>query len=432
VSYFWGSQTQWTINCDAPTYFSPHTCLVVNVQAGGKQLDGPALAVGEFVAIYADPATSSASGLSAVWFRTSKTPLASWPLPKGYTGATPAPTTPPGASPTAAPTAKPSATPAPAPSVPAAPGALPWVYVQSFSSSSPFRKTVAQHKANGGWVLSQSAMNSLWGQGIGGQDLSDNTYMFPVYVGGSGDPVKTISCTGYGRCNGHGLQIHVPSGAKPEVHADGHMAVIDTTQNIEFDGYQCYVGSGSLSCTWGGVYTLGGSGITNSGSDGVHGGYAAGVMNITAQELLNGHIDHALAMATKCLNNPSVYPADTHNGGTDGSCGWSGAPSYGNLVHLTLSPSQIAATSHSAECKTILNALATYGAYTYDTGSTGLSLITQSTLSYTALGKSSPWATTILPHMQAKGEASGSYWNSCLNGLSASNFELVQIPAGSY
>ncbi len=65
ISWFWGNQNQWTINCDAPTYFSPHTCLVVNVQSGGTHVDGPALAAGEFVAIYADPATSGASGLNA-------------------------------------------------------------------------------------------------------------------------------------------------------------------------------------------------------------------------------------------------------------------------------------------------------------------------------------------------------------------------------
>ncbi len=441
VSYFWGDQNQWTINCDAPTYFAPNTCLVVNVQAGVKQYDGPPLAVGEFVAIYADPKTASAGGLSASWFRTSLTPFAGSPLPKGYSAATPAPsatgtpaptkTAAPTAAPTVAATAAPTLAPTPAPT-PSVSNALGGVYAQLFSASSPFRTTAAQLKAAGASVLAQSAMNSLWNQGIGSQDLGPSTYMFPLYVSSAGDPLATIACTGYGRCNANGMQIHVPSGAQPEGHADGHIAVIDTVQNVEFDGYQCSRGSGTLSCTWGGKYALGGSGITNSGSDAVHGGYAAGVMNITAQELLNGHIDHALAVATKCLNNPTVYPADPNNGGSDAGCGGSGAPSYGHMMHLLLSPSQIAATQHSAECKTILTALATYGAYTYDTGSTGLSLITQSTLSYSALGASSPWMTTILPHMAAAGEASGTYWYSCLNGLSASNFELVQIPAGSY
>ena len=311
-------------------------------------------------------------------------------------------------------------------------GTVPGVYSQWFSSSSPFRTTVAQEKAAGGVVLAHSAMDSLWSQGIGSQDLSPATFMFPLYLSSASDPVKTISCTGYGRCNAHGLQIHVPNGAQPEAHSDGHIAIIDATQNLEFDGYQCSIGSGSLACTWGGMYTLGGNGITDTGSDAVHGGYAAGVMTITAQELLNGHIDHALAMATRCLNSPTVYPADLAAGGTDTSCGWSGAPSYGDMVHLVWSASQIAASNHSSECKAVLTALATYGAYTYDTGSTGLSLITQSTLSYSALGQSSPWTTTVLPDIQAAGEANGTYWNSCFDGLSSADFELIQIPAGSF
>lgn len=276
-------------------------------------------------------------------------------------------------------------------------------------------------------------MNSLWNQGgISSQDLSPNSYMFPLYVSSGNDSLKTISCTGYGQCNANGMQIHVPNGARPEPQGDGHIAIIDTTQNLEFDGYQCSVGSNTLSCTWGGKYALGGNGITNSGSDAVHGGYAAGVMNITAAELAQGHIDHALAMNTNCLNNPTVYPADPNNAGTDQGCGGSGAPSYGHMLHLLLTPSQIAATSHSAECKTILTALATYGAFTYDTGNPGLSLVTENALSQTALGKSSPWTTTILPDMDAAGDASGTYWNSCLNGLSASSFELIQIAAASY
>lgn len=412
VSWFWGDQNRWTINCDAPVYFSPHTCLVVNVQSGGTHVDGPSLAVGEFVAIYADPNTSGASGLNVVWYRTSYTPFPGSPLPNGYSGAAPS-------------------TPAPAPTVPASPGALPWIYSQSFSSNSPFHKTVAQHKAAGAWVLGQSAMNTLWNQGVSYQDLSTNTYMFPVYVSSTSDPVKTIWCSGYGACNANGMQIHVPNGAQQEPHADGHIAIIDPSQNIEFDGYQCWNGS-ALSCTWGGKYALGGNGVTNSASEGVHAGYAAGVMAITAQELLNGHIDHALGMNTSCLNNPTVYPADTLAGGTDTSCGWSGSPSYGNLVHLTLTPSQIAATNHSTECKAVLTALSTYGAYTYDTGNQGISLVAQSTLSYTSIGKSSPWASTIVPHFIAAGESSGNYWGSCLNGLSAANFELIQIAAGSY
>jgi outer membrane protein assembly factor BamB len=116
ISYYWGDNTNWTINCGAPFYFPPNTCLRVSA-AGATQSAGPALAVNEFVAIYADPATAKSSGITALVFATSLTPFAGSPLPPGYTGPTPAPTTGPTASP------KPTASPVPTggPTSPATP-----------------------------------------------------------------------------------------------------------------------------------------------------------------------------------------------------------------------------------------------------------------------------------------------------------------------
>lgn len=309
---------------------------------------------------------------------------------------------------------------------------LPWVYAQIFSSTSPMHTTVAVLKANGATTLPQAAMTALWGQGIANQDLSVTSWMFPVYVSSATDPVKTFTCTKWGACAGNNLKIHVPNGALPEPQSDGHIGIIDTAQSIEVDGWQCAVTEAAVNCSWGGVYAYGGNGIENVGSNAVHGGYAAGLTEITAQELLNGHIDHALGMITSCLNNPTVYPADQQTGGTDAGCGVTGPPSYGDLVHLLWTPAQIAASPYSSECRTVLTALATYGAYTNDTGNQGLSLLTQHQLSYTALGQPSPWSSTLLPDLAASGDASGTSWHSCLNRLSASDFELLQITPGSY
>ncbi len=122
VSYYWGDPTQWTINCGAPTYYPPNTCLVVNA-ASATQLGGPALAVNEFVAITANAATASASGITALSFTTSLTPFPGSPLPPGYTGPTPGPTGTPGPSP--APSTSPSASPGPSATPSAAPSGSP-------------------------------------------------------------------------------------------------------------------------------------------------------------------------------------------------------------------------------------------------------------------------------------------------------------------
>jgi hypothetical protein len=279
-------------------------------------------------------------------------------------------------------------------------------------------------------------MNYLWSEGISGQEISPTSYYPPVYVTSASDPLRTFTCTGYGACNANNMRIHVPNGAQVEPHSDGHVIFIDTVLNTEFDGWQCAIASSAVNCTWGGKYPFGGSGLTNSGNEAVHAGYAGGLMLITAQELLNGHIDHALALNTQCLNNPTVYPADMNDSGTDLSCGGTGAPVYGDMVHLLWTPAQIAASGYSADCKVILTAVATYGAYTHDTGGQGLSLDKQASRSFTALGRTDPWVTTILPRMTAAGDASGGngvyYWNSCLNRLGSSAFEIIQIPAGNY
>ena len=291
--------------------------------------------------------------------------------------------------------------------------------------------------AAGAVTLSQSAMNALWNQGVSWQEISPTSYYPPFYVTHATDPVKTFKCTGYGACNANGLQVHIPNGAVVEPHSDGHLAILDTVLGTEIDGWACSIAATAINCTWGGKFPFGGSGITNSGSEADHAGFSGGIMVITAQELLNGHIDHALGINTECLNNPAVYPADPNDGGTDTSCGGSGPPSYGDMVHLLWTPAQIASSAYSAECKTILTAFATYGAYTRDTGGLGLSFDKQASSSYTSLGLADPWITTIVPHMVAAGDAqifssTGGFWDSCLGRLSASDLELIQIQAGSY
>jgi hypothetical protein len=259
----------------------------------------------------------------------------------------------------------------------------------------------------------------------------------PIYLAKSTDPLVTISCAQYGgQCYGSGTKIHVPATAQHQQvnGGDNHILVIDKTLGLEWDGWQC--ANASASCSWGSLYTLGSSGLhgpgNHPGNEGVHGGYAVALFALQPAEIAQGHIDHALGINVPCLNNPTVYPADTQAGGTDGSCGGSSAPSYGDLMHLTWSSAQIAASAYSTECKVVLTALATYGAYTYDDGnSPGIEILAASNLPWTTAGQADPW-TAIRADMRAAGDSDGTNWGSCLNRLSASDFQLVQIPAGSY
>jgi hypothetical protein len=364
---------------------------------------------------------------------------AATPTPTPTPAPTVKPTVAPTAAPTVAPTTAPTAKPTAAPTVPPPEPVVPPVsttYAQLYSSASPFRTAVAQHKANGATIFPPSAINALWGQGIAYEPIGDARQL-PIYSASASDPLVKIRCTAYGGgCYGSGTSIHVPSAAAHQQvnSGDNHILVVDRTLGLEWDGWQC--ANATATCAWGSLYTLGSSGLhgpgDHPGNEGVHGGYAVGLFSLQPAEIAQGHIDHALGLNVPCLNDPTVYPADTQAGGSDESCGGNGPPAYGDLLHLTWTPARIAASAYSAECKTVLTALATYGAYTYDTGNTpGIELQSESSLAFTALGLADPWA-TIRTNMRAAGDSDGTNWSSCLNRLRASDFELLQIPAGNY
>lgn len=324
----------------------------------------------------------------------------------------------------------PAPTPPPAPN-PSSGDALPWIYSELWSASSPFKTSVAQHKAAGATVVSHAYMDALWNEGIAGNSTAGG---IPIYVANSSDPLRTTWCTMYGsNCNARNVQVHVPTYAVPQQEGDGHLTVIDTHAPggpVEVDCWQTYLSGSSLQCSWAGAFTLGSAGTPVSGGEGIHGGMAVASVFTTGAEIAGGHIDHALGINTACLNDSAVYPAATANG-TDTSCnGSSNPPHYGNLLHLLWSSDTIARSAYSAPCKVVLTALATYGGYLDDTGNTGLQINVQNELSYTANSATKdldPWP-NIQSQLDNGGDGLGNkHWNSCLNRLGSNDFELLQI-----
>jgi hypothetical protein len=306
---------------------------------------------------------------------------------------------------------------------------LPWVYTELWSPSSPFRKTVSIQKAIGATVLDHKYMDALWNQGIATNKTAD---VMPIYLAQKSDPLLRTVCTNYGgNCNAKNVEVHVPAYAVAQQAVDGHLTVIDQyapSGPIEVDCWQTVIARSRLACSWAGVFALGGTAL-DAGGEGIHAGMAVTAVFLVGQEIVNGHIDHALAINAACLNDPMVFPSNTR-GQTDTSCDKSrNPPHYGDLVHLLLAPEQIASSAYSAPCKTILTALALYGAYLDDTGDNGLQLHAQNELSYTAnpaTRSANPWP-AIQAQLDAAGDGSGTHWMSCLNRLHASDFELLEL-----
>jgi hypothetical protein len=307
-------------------------------------------------------------------------------------------------------------------------------------SPSPFHETVSTLVGEGAKLQPSGVAQKLWRQGL--TNWNDR-YRLPIFVGSSDQPVYAFSCLAYGRCGASGLRVHLPAGALSSEDTDHHLIVFDNALGGELDGWggdgspnhACKVGDGSVSCSWGGFFPFSGNGLDgNSGNSANDGGYAFGLFVVTASEILQGHIDHALGMVASCLDNPHIYPADTSKH-TDTSCSGgtgSGNPQYGQLVHLK-SSFDVAASAYSPECKIYLTALQTYGAYTFDTNNGwGIALATEDTSRYAS---PNPWYTRFFPEMARYGDGTGSGRNftfpSCLNRLTADDIEVYDIAPGT-
>ena len=106
------------------------------------------------------------------------------------------------------------------------------------------------------------------------------------------------------------------------------------------------------------------------------------------------------------------YPA---TGGWGEACGdyWNetgtGAPMLGQLLRLNLTDAQIAASPAPAWQKTIMTALAHYGAYIEDTDGTynsGIDIISQDSGSWTDIGQTDQWAALAKQDGYANGQLS--------------------------
>jgi hypothetical protein len=396
VSYYWGDQKLWTINCDKPFYFPPKTCLVAHVQSGAKQIDGPPLAAGIFVQIFDTTKTSSASnGLIVTSFRTSKIPFYGSPVPNGYTGPTQpipsdppitlptvAPTTTPTVGPTATPTAKPTGAPTPKPT--ATPTATPppvagsvyppewpaWTSASVFLQSLDFRNPGSHIASWSSRALNEYNVNH---NGMGSWTTftplmigNANDGSTPIYIAQNSDPAYKIHCTMYNCPSLEGLVIHVPTPYVVEHNGggDGHLAVISPDKTKVYSFYQTRQPSGStINIASGMTLPTNGSGwsvVYGGASNAAQASFVAGT--VTAYDLLRGQINHALIVAAPCESG-KVYPTIAD---PDGPCAsGNGAPMGGHLW-LNMTDAQIDAQGMPRTKVIIAKALAHYGAYIMD------------------------------------------------------------------
>jgi hypothetical protein len=239
----------------------------------------------------------------------------------------------------------------------------------------------------------------------GGIADTSSDYDHPIYYSKPSDPVYTVRCRKWvSSCTVDGLEVRIPVGAQPAGGSDAHLSVIDQDGGWEYGFWETESRSPSGGTLWighGGRTRIGTADATGLGSSSnpnavtaAHFGLAAGV--IRPEELAAGEINHALFMSVKCTNGTFVWPARGPGvGRTCESMGLSNsnAPALGQHFFLNMTESQINALSVPAWKKTILRAMAEYGMFVGDTGSTylGWAVSVQSGSSYTSFGQTDPW-----------------------------------------
>ena len=268
-----------------------------------------------------------------------------------------------------------------------------------FAASSPFNRPIPEDAplvSNSDAIVRR--MVSLYGgpaKMTAGDADTEYDYSHPLYYPTASDPVFTLHCyeTSWGTCPIEGHRIRIPDAARPAGGGDAHLAVIDAASGWEYDLYKVRskpAGGGVLEFRWGGRTRLDGDGL-GTNANAAHFGLSAGI--IRAEEIAAGQIDHALFMVVKCTAG-KVYPA---GGGGSQCADPTNAPAGGMRFQLDYSEAQIEALPVPRWKKTILHALATYGAYIGDTGGGGFNFQFESGSSYTSFGEADrlvEWAKT--------------------------------------
>lgn len=229
-------------------------------------------------------------------------------------------------------------------------------------------------------------------------------YFHPVFWSRPEHPEYTVRCVKYGgECEISGMKVRIPPQARPAAGSDAHMAVIDQRTGWEYDFWQVQTtplapGGGEIVMSYGGRtrITGPGGGTPDAASDATaaHVGLAGGI--IRHAELAAGRIDHALFLFAGCVRDAVVFPARGKASVCDSDL--EDAPASGQWLMLDMSDDEIDELSIADWQKTILRALARYGALIGDTGGNeAIAFALESPASFESFGVPDPmiaWAET--------------------------------------
>ncbi|MDQ6777644.1 MAG: hypothetical protein M3071_15850 [Actinomycetota bacterium] len=296
--------------------------------------------------------------------------------------------------------------------LPFASGSSPWNRLLPANPAlDPNNAAFQQHVARTPWAFEQSSGYSIDGGGSR-----------PVYFATSADPLFTVNCThlyGATSCQGtdgvntSGIQIHAPAHLLPSANGDAHLTVVETDTGDYYDFSKASVSGQTIKAGVGSHSNVNTGNGTGLHADASNTALLAGLLR--PQELLSGHIDHALQLDAPCTAKSYAYPATASNGEYCGQH-WSetltGAPPLGGMMKLNMTDAEIAGSGAPAWEQTVMTALAHYGGIFVDTNGTtrddAIHIFQQDPRSWTSVGAPDQWQQVISQLGGASGTLSSS------------------------
>jgi hypothetical protein len=109
--------------------------------------------------------------------------------------------------------------------------------------------------------------------------------------------------------------VPIPTEAKPDPEADGHMTVVDEKSGCVYDLYRGRRSGDSWTARWANALPISSTGVYADGLGTRASGFSAGAGLIWPAELERGHIDHALVFAYPVTRRNSYVSPATHPDG---------------------------------------------------------------------------------------------------------------------
>src|SRR2546421_4468473 len=197
---------------------------------------------------------------------------------------------------------------------------------------------------------------------------TSNQWSKPLAYANALSTTYAVGCVTYD-C-GTSVSFAIPRSAAPATGADHHLVVLDPATNNELDMWMASYDAGADAWSAGSRYITAANGWGAACSLGQHclgavaAGFAAFGGIVRPEEIAQGHIDHALFVASPYTRAADIACPATH---TDG---WSSDPAaIPEGARIQLDPSfDVDGQAWPAWEKVIAHALQTYGAYLGDSG----------------------------------------------------------------